>query len=68
MQHNRVQVSTVGHGLLTTENHGVDSSILSLATSFSLHSALFWRAVLRLLLPQAGESREDVGRLPVRSR
>ena len=28
----------------TTENHGVDSSILSLATSFFLHMAVVWHA------------------------
>ena len=44
-QHNRVWMNTARHDLLTTENHGVGSSILPLATSlFFLHRARFCAA------------------------
>jgi len=38
LQHNPIPLSTAHHRKLTTENHGVPSSILGLATRKGLHS------------------------------
>ena len=61
VQHNRVQVNIVGHRPLTTENHGVDSSILSLATSFFPAQGAILRRADR-------PDRRRIGRNPTRCR